>query len=344
MPEDLTDERSRKKLQWGRGFSAAERRVGPILVWWHCPLQWGRGFSAAERLVANFQFNNFLRLQWGRGFSAAESPPSRSPSNLATLLQWGRGFSAAESGEACRRLVHEARASMGPRLFSRGKGVPGHGNRHQAYASMGPRLFSRGKRSMPRRRDRQVRLQWGRGFSAAESSSLRSRGDTERASFNGAAAFQPRKGMEYSALPYRIVCFNGAAAFQPRKAVTYDPSRIDNAASMGPRLFSRGKFCSSHVHTMTFGLQWGRGFSAAESYPLLGPRAPQMYCFNGAAAFQPRKDTPYTPPYKPPYASMGPRLFSRGKPSVRPRRGPPGGASMGPRLFSRGKVSGERKT
>ena len=43
-------------------------------------------------------------------------------------LQWGRGFSAAERPAVTRLVVDEHLASMGPRLFSRGKvrGAEGH--------------------------------------------------------------------------------------------------------------------------------------------------------------------------------------------------------------------------
>ena len=130
--------------------------------------------------------------------------------------------------------------------------------------------------------------------------------------------------------------FNGAAAFQPRRA------------------------SFSSITLLAFWLQWGRGFSAAEStYTFfhfsmsknasMGPRlfsrgelsmyrlpANIIYCFNGAAAFQPRRGRAVP---RLPYdvvASMGPRLFSRGEPA--PNKAPPipPPASMGPRLFSRG--------
>ena len=85
------------------------------------------------------------------------------------------------------------------------------------------------------------------------------------------------------------VGFNGAAAFQPRKGK--ELVDIDNA----------------------LGLQWCRGFSAAESV-FLGNNALQPYGFNGAAAFQPRKDPHPHHERASTRASMVPRLFSRGKP------------------------------
>jgi len=60
-------------------------------------------------------------------------------------------------------------ASMGPRLFSRGK--QRRRRVHDAFrrASMGPRLFSRGKGTGHVRFAWYGALQWGRGCSAAES-------------------------------------------------------------------------------------------------------------------------------------------------------------------------------
>jgi len=61
------------KLQWGRGFSAAESRRGGSEPPLRCWLQWGRGFSAAESIAFCAVPLPLLVLQWGRGFSAAES-------------------------------------------------------------------------------------------------------------------------------------------------------------------------------------------------------------------------------------------------------------------------------
>ena len=110
-------------LQWGRGFSAAESG-SPRLT--HEPagrlLQWGRGFSAAESSLPTLTLLQEVALQWGRGFSAAESAAGsrQSPGYIASL-QWGRGFSAAERCDAVRGCIRRRTASMGPRLFSRGK-------------------------------------------------------------------------------------------------------------------------------------------------------------------------------------------------------------------------------
>ena len=82
---------------------------------------------------------------------------------------------------------------------------------------------------------------------------------------------------------------------------------------MGPRLFSRGNFCSDGCRQQNIGASMGpRLFSRGnlENAKLLLKAAKG---FNGAAAFQPRKLLGREAPgEQPPSASMGPRLFSRG--------------------------------
>ena len=108
------------RLQWGRGFSAAEFGRGEPPPSKLVRLQWGRGFSAAELTILDCRFwildcfngaaasqprscrqelTQMLAmsgLQWGRGFSAAELFDSSAGSVIDGPLQWGRGFSAAE--------------------------------------------------------------------------------------------------------------------------------------------------------------------------------------------------------------------------------------------------------
>ena len=109
------------------------------------------------------------------------------------------------------------------------------------------------------------RLQWGRGSSAAEGWPPTSPSRCRASSFNGAAALQPRKGRVGGLQDQRVARFNGAAALQPRKGHEHANSTIGWSASMGPRLFSRG-----------------RAGPAGHRY---APR----WSFNGAAALQPRK-------------------------------------------------------
>ncbi len=108
-------------------------------------------------------------------------------------------------------------------------------------------------------------------------------------------------------------------------------------------------------------LQWGRGLSAAETPPVWCPQESARPCFNGAAAFQPRKRErkpmslngvgrlqwgrglsaaetrgPDDQQQRDLHASMGPRPFSRGNDSLGSEIIDRYEASMGPRPFSRG--------
>jgi len=62
----------------------------------------------------------------------------------------------------------------------------------------------------------------------------------------------------------------------------------DIRASMEPQLFSRGNGVDMAALFETFALQWSRSFSAAE-IGLSSVIDRKAACFNGAAAFQPRK-------------------------------------------------------
>ena len=185
---------------------------------------------------------------------------------------------------------------------------------------MGPRLFSRGE------------------LNRFIDSTLR------KESFNGAAAFQPRRGK----LPVIVTGMLALhASMGPR---LFSRGEIGEGwywsqgieASMGPRLFSRGEFMLAAAPAHADTLQWGRGFSAAER------RTRRRGCattasFNGAAAFQPRRDRGVRLDRRPRRASMGPRLFSRGEGRAGSIRRKRIGASMGPRLFSRGEFKSPKK-
>jgi len=203
-------------------------------------------------------------------------------------------------------------------------------------ASMGPRLFSRGKSGLAGASMGHRPLQWGRGCSAAER-------------LNGRRLVHAWQG------------FNGAAAVQPRKDYCQHEDCTWKLASMGPRLFSRGKLPPPPSVSYTIPLQWGRGCSAAERPAQADRHRGGLRSFNGAAAVQPRKDDALSvivakrsrlqwgrgcsaaerrrPALRqqPADASMGPRLFSRGKIHAVVSRDQLALASMGPRLFSRGK-------
>jgi len=86
-----------------------------------------------------------ITLQWGHDFSAVEiyRVGPKNPS-------WKNSFNGATTFQPWKSLMGhvvstETRASMGPRLFSRGnvyRAITCY--RIRAGASMGPRLFSRG--------------------------------------------------------------------------------------------------------------------------------------------------------------------------------------------------------
>ena len=109
------------KLQWGRGFSAAE-----TLAAFDSPPLADSSFNGAAAFQPRKPRELYRRvrevkpLQWGRGFSAAETRRWGTHRHPVRLLQWGRGFSAAETVAVVSLSSHDAPASMGPRLFSRG--------------------------------------------------------------------------------------------------------------------------------------------------------------------------------------------------------------------------------
>ena len=180
-------------------------------------------------------------LQWGRGCSAAEGKRQSGILPLGLRFNGAAAVQPRKAMESCAHRCMEG-ASMGPRLFSRGRNDADPARTADHGASMGPRLFSRGRSARKRRR-------------------------VEKTSgFNGAAAVQPRKA-NTAWKPFTIIaCFNGAAAVQPRKVgsnlhdaaeyltlqwgrgcsaaegALYPKSWIAvMTASMGPRLFSRGR-------------------------------------------------------------------------------------------------------
>ena len=132
-------------------------------------LQWGRGFSAAERYSGIRTVRTCSKLQWGRGFSAAESPTGMFSAHLCGMASMGprlfsRGEGMVRRNRSPRRVCFNGAAafqprrvraylvdglrrlaSMGPRLFSRGEADFLNGLTQVVRASMGPRLFSRGE-------------------------------------------------------------------------------------------------------------------------------------------------------------------------------------------------------
>ncbi len=279
---------------------------------------------------------------------------------------------------------------MGPRLFNRGK-QPRRTSHISALltASMGPRLFNRGKRSPYKMGVSYCSASMGpRLFNRGKTQSRSAQPGRTPASFNGAAVVQPRKVVVSTAERLAPSRFNGAAVVQPRKGAQQYFDNLSKIASMGPRLFNRGKkqATATAVHTMNgfngaavvqprkgaedwaqkpylYWLQWGRGCSTAERNHGACLLVVSARRFNGAAVVQPRKENRLSlRRFHGQVASMGPRLFNRGKRlqyhENRPTRSLQWGrgcstaernfyglfalsqglASMGPRLFNRGKT------
>ena len=114
-------------------------------------------------------------------------------------------------------------------------------------------------------------------------------------SFNGATAFQPSKGQHPSKLrKLGNTCFNGATAFQPWKGSDFACSSAMSTPSFnGATAFQPWKGCQSPRtgHKIRW-LQWGHGISAVERSSASRKRVMMEM------------------------ASMGPRHFSRGKPTA----------------------------
>ena len=82
-----------------------------------------RLFSRGNGIEVNLCRRQSDVLQWGHDFSAVEMPLLQPRSTHGWMLQWGHDFSAVEI-EMMRlqgRLMFKA--SMGPRLFSRGNHI-----------------------------------------------------------------------------------------------------------------------------------------------------------------------------------------------------------------------------
>ena len=207
-------------------------------------------------------------------------------------------------------------ASIGPRLFSRGKQSRHTQTTRSTLASIGPRLFSRGKTFKSNDKPVNIRvLQLGRGFSAAESpGSNPSIRMTRKASIGPRLFSRGKLGLAvimlwpiFASIGPRLfsrgkprihfqgaitppASFNWAAAFQPRKvSVRNTNSRTVSVLQLG-RGFSAAESTNAEITVRgTVPLQLGRGFSAAESPATRISRGAHLHGFNWAAAFQPRK-------------------------------------------------------
>ncbi len=206
-------------------------------------------------------------------------------------LQWSRGLSAAESGRGqLRGLLDERRASMEPRLVSRGIGPSGwfpptglcgfngaaacqprNHSDEQRYvlpwcsASMEPRLVSRGIELQARRR--------GAVVVASMEPRLVSRGIADRFPDEiriGVLQWSRGLSAAESGLGGVSPAAHVGASMEPRLvsrgirvvATGHSTWRI---ASMEPRRVSRGIPKVAGLSYRDVWLQWSRGLSAAES-------------------------------------------------------------------------------
>jgi len=89
---------------------------------------------------------------------------------------------------------------------------------------------------------------------------------------------------------YESISFNGAAAFQPRKYKNFFSSIFENYLLQWSRSFSAAEIIDMALNPRRSSrLQWSRSFSAAEILDGDVRRPDPGQRFNGAAAFQPRK-------------------------------------------------------
>ena len=278
-------------LQWGRGsFSrgntlASAKLIVDLSAASMGPRLFSRGNCGRPRRMdaVGTGFNGAAAVQPRKCAAQAAGDTARQSFNGAAALQprkWRHSGAAA---------LISARASMGPRLFSRGN----HRRRRLASlmsrASMGPRLFSRGNVAS-----------WSITGGVPADASM------------GPRLIQPRKSGDGGWIAYDP-CFNGAAALQPRKCRASRPSDRrgsslqwgrgcsaaeirpigrgasgESAASMGPRLFSRGNRRSWRRRRRRHGFNGAAALQPRKSAIVVACHWSARR-FNGAAALQPRK-------------------------------------------------------
>ena len=155
-----------------------------------------------------------------RGDEAAESIGRRWVGY--EMLQWGRAFARAEISGAGPRALPDGRASMGPRVRTRGDREIHETFAYSLNASMGPRVRTRGD-PYPAARSRLKRL-------ASMGPRVRTRGDQNShvvfgqtsECFNGAARSHARRCNDLR-LDRRIpMGFNGAARSHARRCYARD--------------------------------------------------------------------------------------------------------------------------
>ena len=180
---------------------------------------------------------------------------------------------------------------------------------------MGPRRFSRGNgRSRRGRVGRAVWLQWGRGVSAAEIPGRNADFHRVRRASMGPRRFSRGNLRNFPFSASQICSFNGAAAFQPRKC---RGRHYKIAGPCGLLQWGRGVsaaeiFTGLAISISEAELQWGRGVSAAEIDDDLLVDGPLVVLQWGRGVSAAEMAARWTLPVILPQASMGPRRFSRG--------------------------------
>ena len=154
---------------------------------------------------------------------------------------------------------------------------------------MGPRIFIRGYTSAIPRVCRSRDLQWGRGFSSADTRTFDG-GDMIYLAFNGAADFHPRirtagtplqraaadlqwgRGFssadttKAAALVGHIRFLQWGRGFSSADTCKTRWKSTKKCPSMGPRIFIRGYISAPSTCAPGRSLQWGRGFSSADTW------------------------------------------------------------------------------
>jgi len=249
-----------------------------------------------------------------RRFSRGSNEPLISAVRCLIASMGPRRFSRG-SRLARNRRHHAQQASMGPRRFSRGRLQSGHSTaspttRFNGAAAFQPRKLAPG---VATRTMQGERFNGAAAFQPRKSPCSSSPADPSPR-FNGAAAFQPRKcaGAEHR-IRRRVAASMGPRRFSRGSAgLAVDRPALDelqwgrgvsaaevggagvdehavDVASMGPRRFSRGSGSNPANHARRKVASMGpRRFSrgSASNWKSTGIVS---QCFNGAAAFQPRK-------------------------------------------------------
>ncbi len=182
-------------------------------------------------------------LQWGRRFSATETTATPDPMTAEELSFNGAAAFQRRKPPQPRRLLIQRPASMGPPLFSDGNPVPPACRVGSMAGFNGAAAFQRRKRDCERE------------------------ADPEEGRFNGAAAFQRRKHQSITNQVDEVFPASmGPPLFSDGNTQVKPLGKNNVDASMGPPLFSDGNWLIGDVRRWIGKLQWGRRFSATETY------------------------------------------------------------------------------